>query len=100
MAVSRFYEQLPCFSIQCVHMSENSFIVEYAQSERSNVEDYFEMVSYLLQSIASNDLIAETSAAIMRHTQAPAMLLTQYAEALVTRSFSCGEFYNEFFLKK
>lgn len=54
------------------------------------------MGSYLLQTYATNDVIAETDAAWKSYTQPYTMTPTQYAKALVPKSLKFAEVYEEY----
>lgn len=60
---------------------------------------YLEVVNSLLHIYATDNVIAETGAALTRYIQASTMLLPRYAEALIAMSLKCGEVYDEYFLR-
>lgn len=57
------------------------------------------LVSYLVQTYATNDVIAKLYAAFTRYTQPSDMSPMQYAKFLGTRSLGCGEVCNEHVMK-
>lgn len=59
-----------------------------------------DVVNYLLETCATNDFIAETDAALTHYTYRSMFSPAQYDEALVAKSLTCGEVYDESSLKK
>lgn len=53
------------------------------------LRSYQELVGYILQTYATDDVIVKTDAAFGRYTEPLTVWLAQYAEALVARSHKC-----------
>lgn len=60
---------------------------------------YHDVVNHLLQTFATDDISAETDAALLIFPQSFTMLPTQCAEAVLSKSLKCGEVYEEYVLK-
>lgn len=57
------------------------------------------MGSYFHQTYAADDVIPDTDAALARYTQSSTISRTEDLEALITKSLTCREVYNEYDLK-
>lgn len=81
----------------------NSRISLPSKSHRRHKEGtlttYCEVVNYLLETYATDDVIAETDAEILRFTQPPTKSPTEYAEALWNKALRCDRVYDEYVLK-
>lgn len=60
---------------------------------------YLEVVKYLLQTYLSQDVVAETNAALTCYTQPSTVMPVQYVKALVYKSLKYREVYEEYLLK-
>lgn len=57
------------------------------------------MVSYPLQTHATDDVIADTDIVLRRYFQLHCKSPTAYAESLAKKSLRCGELYNGYVLE-
>lgn len=63
------------------------------------LRSYPDVVRYHFETYATDDVIAETDAALPRYIRPSTLSPVQYAEALVTTSLRCKELYNEYVRK-
>lgn len=70
-----------------------------ARPEKGMLRTYPKVVHYLLQTYTTDDVIAETDAALTRCIRQSTVSPTQYTEAVVATSLTCGEVNYENVLK-
>lgn len=70
-----------------------------SMAKKGMLHTYLDVVSSLLWTYTTNDVIAETDSALTRHTQASTMSPWQYAKALETKSRRCADVYDGYVLK-
>lgn len=58
-----------------------------------------ELITQLLQTYITDDVITETPAKILQLTQPPNVTSTVYRKALWNKALSWDQFYDEYFLK-
>lgn len=68
--------------------------------KKKSSRTYPKVMTYLLQTFAIDEGIAEVDAALTRYSRPSTMLLTQYADALVTKLLRCGEVHDKYNLKE
>lgn len=62
------------------------------RAKEGMLRTYLKVMNFLLQTNASEDVVAKTAATLTRYTQLSTILPTQYAKTLVSKSLRCGEY--------
>lgn len=93
-----FVRSLPTPFSTFVHVW-NQLHCRLAYVEKERLRTYHTKLKKLLQTDATNDVVAETSSALMRYTQPSTTSPTQYKEPLAAKLPRCGKASNEYTLK-